>query len=55
MALPAIAGHSYHNGLMLSYNYTLISLEIKGNIGGYWSFNAKPLREPWVPDWTMVY
>ena len=29
MALPAIAGHSYPNGLMLKYNYTLISLKIK--------------------------
>ena len=34
MALPAIAGHSYHNELMLSYNYTLISLKIIGNIDG---------------------
>ena len=32
MALPAIAGHSHPNGLMLTYNYILISLEIKGII-----------------------
>jgi len=54
MALPAIAGHSYPNELILGCNHTLISLKIKGNISGYWSFNAKPQREPWVPDWTMV-
>ena len=21
----------------------------------FWEFKSKPLREPWVPDWTMVY
>ena len=32
MALPAIAGHSYPNELMLNFDHTLISLKIKGII-----------------------